>query len=170
MLAVFVNFVIFDTETRHFKIVWPCIITDSFWTRPTDALNSILIGITTPHVSDSLSAQHQEFLAVHQLWYILCSCDDRLLPGVGWNCQTNRCTEFQSYWYYDSTCFGQPFCPASGVLSRTSALVHFMQLWWPFATRSRMELPNQQMHWIPILLVLRLYMFRTAFLPIIRSS
>ena len=31
------------------------------------------------------------------------------------------------YWYYGSTCFGQPFCPSSGVLSRTSALVHFMQ-------------------------------------------
>jgi hypothetical protein len=38
------------------------------------------------------------------------------------------------------TCFGQPFCPSSGVLSRTAALVHFIQLWWPFATRSRMEL------------------------------
>ena len=33
----------------------------------------------------------------------------------------NRCTEFQLYWYYYSTCFGQPFCPSSGVLSRTSA-------------------------------------------------
>jgi len=54
--------------------------------------------------------------------------------------KTNRCTEIQFYWYYDSTCFGQPFCPSSGVLSRTSALVHFMQFWWPFATRSRMEL------------------------------
>jgi len=42
--------------------------------------------------------------------------------------KTNRCTEFQFYWYYDSTCFGQPFCPSSGVLGRTSALVHFMQL------------------------------------------
>jgi hypothetical protein len=31
-----------------------------------------------------------------------------------------------------TTCFGQPFCPSSGVLSRTSALVHFMQFWWPF--------------------------------------
>ena len=41
--------------------------------------------------------------------------------------------------YYYSTCFGQSFCPSSGVLSRTSALVHFMQL-WPFATRSRMGL------------------------------
>ena len=29
---------------------------------------------------------------------------------------------------------------------------------------------NQQTHWIPILLVLLLYMFRAAFLPIIRSS
>jgi hypothetical protein len=56
--------------------------------------------------------------------------------------KTNRCTEFQFYWYYDSTCFGQPFCLSSGVLSRTSALVHFMQLWLPFATRSRMELQN----------------------------
>jgi hypothetical protein len=41
--------------------------------------------------------------------------------------KTNRCTEFQFYWYYDSTCFGQSFCPSSGVLSRTSVLVQFMQ-------------------------------------------
>jgi hypothetical protein len=37
-------------------------------------------------VSGSLSAHHQEYLVVHRHWYILCSCDDRLLPGVGWNC------------------------------------------------------------------------------------
>ena len=42
--------------------------------------------------------------------------------------KTNRCTDFQFYWYHYSTCFGQPFCPSSGVLRRTSALVHFMQL------------------------------------------
>ena len=41
--------------------------------------------------------------------------------------KTNRCTKFQFYLYYDSTCFGQPFCPSSGVLSLTSALVHSMQ-------------------------------------------
>ena len=35
-----------------------------------------------------------------------------------------------------TTCFGQPFHPSSGVLSRVSALVHFMQFWWPFATSS----------------------------------
>jgi hypothetical protein len=40
--------------------------------------------------------------------------------------KTNRRTEFQIYWYYDSICFGQPFRPSS-VLSRTSALVYFMQ-------------------------------------------
>jgi len=34
------------------------------------------IGITTLHVSGSLSTYHQEFLAVHRLWYILCSCDE----------------------------------------------------------------------------------------------
>jgi len=38
--------------------------------------------------------------------------------------KTNRCTEFQFYWYYYSACFGQPFCPSPGVLSHTSALVH----------------------------------------------
>ena len=54
--------------------------------------------------------------------------------------KTNRCTEFQFYWYDDSTCFRQSFCPSSGVLSRTSALVHYMQLWWPYATRSRMAI------------------------------
>jgi len=54
--------------------------------KSTDALNCSFFGITTLHVSGSLSAHHQQFLAVHRLWYILCSCDDRLLPGVGWNC------------------------------------------------------------------------------------
>jgi len=40
--------------------------------------------------------------------------------------KTNRCTEFQICWYYYSTCFGQPFCASSGVLSCTSALVYFL--------------------------------------------
>jgi len=52
--------------------------------------------------------------------------------------KTNRRTEFQFYLYYDSTCFGQTFCLSSGFLSPASALVHFMQFWWPFATRCRM--------------------------------
>jgi hypothetical protein len=69
-----------------FTILWPCIVTDSLWIKPTDVLNSNFIGITTLHVSGSFSAHHQEFLAIHRLWYILCSCDDRLLTGVGWNC------------------------------------------------------------------------------------
>jgi len=66
-------------------IVWPCIVTNSLWIKPTNALKSNFIGITTLHISGSLSTHHQEFLAVHRLWYILCTCDDRLLPGVGWN-------------------------------------------------------------------------------------
>jgi hypothetical protein len=41
--------------------------------------------------------------------------------------KTNRRNEFQFYWYNDTTCSGQPFCPSSGVLGRTSALVNFMQ-------------------------------------------
>jgi len=38
--------------------------------KPTDALNSNFIGITTLHVSGSLSTHHQEFLAVHRHRYI----------------------------------------------------------------------------------------------------
>jgi len=52
-------------------------------------LNSNFIGITTLHVSGSLSAHQQKFLAVHRHWYILCSCDDRLLPEEGWNSVTS---------------------------------------------------------------------------------
>jgi len=63
-------------------------IIHSLWIKPTDVLNSNFIGSTTLHVSGSLSAHHQEFLALHRFWYILCSCDDRLLPGVGWNCSS----------------------------------------------------------------------------------
>jgi len=37
--------------------------------KPTDALNSKFIGITTVPVSVSLSAHHQDFLAVHRHWY-----------------------------------------------------------------------------------------------------
>jgi len=73
------------THTHSFTIVLPCIVTDSLWIKPTNALNSNFIGITTLHVLGSLSAYHQEFLPVHRLWYILCSCDDRLLLGVGWS-------------------------------------------------------------------------------------
>jgi len=69
--------------TSNISIKRAC--TDSLWIKPTDAPNSNFIGITTLHVSGSLSAHHQEFLAVHRLWYILCSCDDHLLPGVGWH-------------------------------------------------------------------------------------
>jgi len=43
--------------------------------KPTGALNSSFIDVTTLHVSGSLSAHHQEFLAVHRLWYILSSCE-----------------------------------------------------------------------------------------------
>ena len=53
---------------------------------------------------------------------IVWPCIDRFLVN-----KTNRRTDFQFYWYCNSTCFGQPFCPSSGVLSHTSALVQFMQ-------------------------------------------
>ena len=100
---------------ESFTIVWPCIITDSLWIKPTDALNSNFIGITTLHVSGSLSA-HQELLAVYRLWYIINAVVmNRLLPGVWWNClqfhptpgskrsqlhkmYQSRCTAKNSWW------------------------------------------------------------------------
>ena len=39
-------------------------------------MNFSFIGLTTLHISGSLSAHHQEFLAVDLLWYVLCSCDE----------------------------------------------------------------------------------------------
>jgi hypothetical protein len=60
--------------------------------------------------------------------------------------KANRRNGFQFYWYYDSTYFGQPFCPSSGVHSRTSALVHFMQ----FDDRL---LPGAGWKWMWLLLV-----------------
>ena len=75
----------------YFTIVWPCIVTDSLWIKPTAAPTSNFIGITPLHVSGSLSAHHQEFLAVHRLWYILCSGDEPYatrsrmeLPSYSW--------------------------------------------------------------------------------------
>ena len=54
--------------------------------------------------------------------------------------KTNRCTEFFLILLVLLLyMFRQPFCPSSGVLSLTSALVHFMQLWWRFATRGRIK-------------------------------
>ena len=54
--------------------------------------------------------------------------------------KTNTRTEFQIYWYYYSTCFGQSFCPSSGVLCCIAALVRLCSCDGPFATMSRMEL------------------------------
>ena len=85
---LFFILLIFQAElgnTMNFKIVWPCIVTNSLWIKPTDALNFNFISIATLHVSGSLSAHHQEFLDVHRHWYILCRFDYRLLPGAGWN-------------------------------------------------------------------------------------
>ena len=98
---------------RNFTIVWPCIVTDSLWIKPTDALNSNFIGITTLHVSGSLSAHHQEFLAVHRLWYILCTCDEPFATSSSMellllvvNCSSqlhiicqSRCTAKNSWWW-----------------------------------------------------------------------
>jgi hypothetical protein len=71
----------------NFKIVWPWIV-DSLWIKPTDALSSNSIGITTLHVSGSLSAHHQEFLAVAPALVQFMQFGYRVLPGEGWNCSS----------------------------------------------------------------------------------
>jgi len=53
---------------------------------------------------------------------------------------TNRCTEFQFYWYYDSTYFGQPFCPSSGVRS-----LH--RLWYILCSCDDRLLPGAGWHY-----------------------
>jgi hypothetical protein len=40
----------------------------------------------TLHVSGSLPDHHQEFYTVRRYLYTLCICENRLLPGAGWNC------------------------------------------------------------------------------------
>jgi hypothetical protein len=55
-------------------------------------MSSSFIGITTLNVSGSLPAQHQDFLAVHRHWYILCSLvtecyqaqDGTAVPSCAW--------------------------------------------------------------------------------------
>ena len=68
--------------------------------------------------------------------------------------KTNRCTEFQFYWHDDSKCFGQPFCPSSRDLSRTSALVLYMQLvhYMQLVTTTAYIVPNP-MHGSEILMM-----------------
>jgi hypothetical protein len=60
--------------------------------KPTDVLNSSFIGITTLHVSGSLCAHHQEFLAAHRHWYIIADLitvcyqeqDGTAVPSCAW--------------------------------------------------------------------------------------
>jgi len=61
---------------------------DNFlWIKPTDALNSSFISITTIHASGSLSVHHQEFLAYIGFGTFYAVVTNRLLPGAGWNCR-----------------------------------------------------------------------------------
>ena len=65
-----------------FMIVWLCIVTDSLWIKPTDALDSNFIGITTIYVSGILSAHHREFLAYIGFGTFYTVVMNRLLPGL----------------------------------------------------------------------------------------
>ena len=82
----------------------------SSWIKPTDALNSKFIGITTLHVSGGLSAHHQAFLAVHRQWYIyvvlmtVCYQEQDPVPDSKWSSKLHemyhcRCTAKNSWWW-----------------------------------------------------------------------
>jgi len=65
--------------------------------KPTDAMNSIFIGITTSYVSGSLSAHHQDFLAVHRHWYIFADLmtvcyQEQDACGSEWSSNLQKCT------------------------------------------------------------------------------
>ena len=105
-----------NTGAYDFAIVRPCIVTDSLWIKPTDTLISNFTGITTLHVSGSLSAHHQEFLAFISFGTFYAVVMNCWLPGVGWNCSSilllvangssqlhkmyqSRCTAKNSWWW-----------------------------------------------------------------------
>jgi hypothetical protein len=106
------------------------------------AFRDLLHAVNLRHGTDSFTSPTKEGVQrIFSPWKIW-----RLRPGLNSRTWVPKASTLpldhrsRFYWYYDSICFGRPFCPSSGVFSRTSALVHFMQLWWPFATRSGMEL------------------------------
>ena len=88
---------------------------------PACSLVTIPTKLLRPHLfSGTLS---NFLLSLFEFYDIITVHRNRFLVN-----KTNKCTEIQFCWYYDSTCFGQPFCPSSGVLRRKSALVHFVKL------------------------------------------
>jgi hypothetical protein len=112
------------------------------WIKPTDALNSNFIVMTTLHVSGSLSAHHQELLAVHRLWYIIWGCGDNTLRGVGCHptpgsirspqlhiIYQSRRTAQKSWWWakrLPETC--RVFIPIKLELSASVGFIHFNML------------------------------------------
>jgi len=85
--------------------------------KPTDTLNSNFIGITTLHVSGSLSAHHQEFLAVHR---------DKFTRNL------SQCTVIQSYNCTRGVCLYDPtqttgWCPAFQNVKSSARLPHSLQ-------------------------------------------
>jgi hypothetical protein len=113
--------------------------------KPTDTLNSNFIGITTLHVSGSISAHHQEFWAVHRLWYILCSCDEPYATRSRMTLQCHptpgsirsselhkmyqsRCTAQKSWWWVErppETC--RVVIPIKLEFSVSVGFIHFNQ-------------------------------------------
>jgi len=103
-------------------------------------LNSKFISITTLHVSGSLSAHHQEFLAFHRLWYILWSCDEPFATRSRMELRSillhklyqSRCTAKNSWWWAErlpETCrvvipINLEFSASVGYIHKQSVTMH----------------------------------------------
>jgi len=85
-----------NVQKVNFTFMWPCIVTNLFTIKPTDALIfPNLFWYETLHVSASSSAHHQELSTVHsalahviQVWRQL-ACRIRMVPSCHCQCRMN---------------------------------------------------------------------------------
>jgi hypothetical protein len=84
----FRHYAVLPMQISNFPFTWPCIVTDFFLIKPTDALSSqIYFCQETLHVSGSFSAHHQEFSTVHSaLVYVI---KLQFHPGRAWKLSSN---------------------------------------------------------------------------------
>jgi hypothetical protein len=79
-------------------------------------------------------------------WYVLIHTSSNILglyDRASWQIplnKTNRCTEFQLYyWYFDCIYFGQSLCPSSGASQSYNGTGTVYAARWPSATRIRTD-------------------------------
>ena len=82
-------------DIQYYPFMWPCIVTNLFLIKPTDALISqIYFCQETLHVSGSSSAHHQEFSTVHCCTFGTGICHAGLMTYT-----SAECTVENSWWW-----------------------------------------------------------------------